>query len=130
MGLALHSCSQRDNCYNMVAFQQELIYGRTSGADLGDYDITQHAAAFGANGIRVTTMDDLEAASGHHHRSPVDSSSNAELFAALHDGALDRPPPRANSLRKMKRTEPNARRPTDESIGSVFTRRRSKRRSR
>ena len=32
----------------------ELKYGRTSGVQLGDYDIAHYAAAFGATGIRVS----------------------------------------------------------------------------
>ena len=51
----------RDNTYNMVAFQEAMKYGRTSGVQLGDYDIVSYAAAFGARGYRVTTMDEFGA---------------------------------------------------------------------
>ena len=50
----------RDNAYDMVAFQEILKYGRTSGVRLGDYDIAQYAGAFGARGIRINGIDEFE----------------------------------------------------------------------
>src|SRR5271166_1843283 len=47
LGLTFTHIILRDNAYNMVAFQEELKYGRTSGVELGDYDIAQYAGAFG-----------------------------------------------------------------------------------
>jgi acetolactate synthase I/II/III large subunit len=49
----------RDGGYNMVAFQQELIYGRTSGADFGNPDLVKYAESFGAVGLRVNSSDEL-----------------------------------------------------------------------
>ena len=49
----------RDGSYNMVAFQQENIYGRTSGTDFGNPDIVRHAESFGAVGLRVNKPDEL-----------------------------------------------------------------------
>jgi acetolactate synthase I/II/III large subunit len=81
----------------MVAFQEVLKYGRKSGAELGDYDVVQYARAFGANGIRVSSMDAFADALRQSLTEsgvtiidvPVDYSRNNELFAQLHDGVLE-----------------------------------------
>jgi acetolactate synthase-1/2/3 large subunit len=49
----------RDDGYNMVAFQQELIYGRTSGTDFGNPDIVKYAESLGGMGMRVKQPDEL-----------------------------------------------------------------------
>lgn len=49
----------RDGTYDMVAFQEQLKYGRTSGIQLGYYDVVKFADAFGATGMRVDTEKDL-----------------------------------------------------------------------
>ncbi len=49
----------RDGGYNMVAFQQELAYGRTSGTDFGNPDLVKYAESLGCVGLRVSTPDDL-----------------------------------------------------------------------
>jgi acetolactate synthase-1/2/3 large subunit len=49
----------RDGGYNMVAFQQELIYGRTSGTDFGNPDIVKYAESMGCEGMRVNQPDEL-----------------------------------------------------------------------
>jgi len=49
----------RDGGYNMVAFQQELVYGRSSGTDFGNPDLVKYAESFGCVGMRVNTPDDL-----------------------------------------------------------------------
>ena len=87
----------RDNAYDMVAFQEQLKYGRTSGVRLGDYDIAHYAAAFGAKGNRVSGMTEFVAAFTRSLAEPgvtiidvlVDYSRNTELFAELHDGVLE-----------------------------------------
>jgi acetolactate synthase I/II/III large subunit len=97
LGLKFTHIIMRDNTYDMVAFQQVLKYGRTSGVELGDYDIVQYAGAFGAKGIRVSSMDEfhdtlqrsLADAGVTVIDVPVDYSRNTELFAELHDGVLD-----------------------------------------
>lgn len=50
----------RDGTYNMVAFQQMMKYGRTSGTEFGDVDIVKHAESFGAIGLRVNAPEELE----------------------------------------------------------------------
>jgi acetolactate synthase I/II/III large subunit len=97
LGLSFTHVIMRDNAYNMVAFQEELKYGRTSGVQLGDYDIAHYAAAFGAKGIRVSGMTEFENAFKQSLTEPgvtiidvhVDYSRNTELFAELHDGVLE-----------------------------------------
>jgi acetolactate synthase I/II/III large subunit len=97
LGLSFTHVIMRDNAYNMVAFQEELKYGRTSGVQLGDYDIAHYAAAFGAKGIRVSGMTEFENAFTRSLTEPgvtiidvhVDYSRNTELFAELHDGVLE-----------------------------------------
>ena len=37
--------------FQVVTNNESAEYGRASGVQLGDYDITHYAAAFGANGI-------------------------------------------------------------------------------
>jgi acetolactate synthase-1/2/3 large subunit len=49
----------RDGGYNMVAFQQELLYGRTSGTDFGNPDIVKYAESLGCVGLRVNKPDEL-----------------------------------------------------------------------
>jgi acetolactate synthase-1/2/3 large subunit len=102
--LGLHSTHvvMRDNAYDMVSFQEQSRYGRTSGVRPCDYDITRYAAAFGARGVRVGTLDALEAelrraldpGMQRYPGStvidvPVDFGHNAELFAQLYDGPWD-----------------------------------------
>ncbi|MGO9102068.1 MAG: acetolactate synthase AlsS [Mycobacterium sp.] len=97
LGLSFTHIIMRDNAYNMVAFQQQLKYGRTSGVQLGDYDIAHYAAAFGAKGIRVDGMAEFEGALTQSLSEPgisiidllVDYSRNTELFAELHEDAVE-----------------------------------------
>jgi len=97
LGLNFTHIILRDNAYDMVAFQQMLKYGRTSGVELGDYDIVHFAKAFGAKGIRIGSMDEFCDALQRSLAQPgvtlidvpVDYSRNTELFAHLHDGVVD-----------------------------------------
>jgi acetolactate synthase I/II/III large subunit len=97
LGLSFTHVIMRDNAYDMVAFQEQLKYGRTSGVQLGDYDIAHYAAAFGAKGIRVSGMTEFEGALKQSLNEPgvtiidvfVDYSRNTELFAELHDGVFE-----------------------------------------
>jgi acetolactate synthase-1/2/3 large subunit len=97
LGLSFTHVIMRDNTYNMVAFQQELKYGRASGVQLGDYDIGHCAAAFGASGIRVSDMAEFQDAFTRSLGEPgvtiidvpVDYSRNTELFAELHDDVFE-----------------------------------------
>jgi acetolactate synthase I/II/III large subunit len=93
LGLSFTHVILRDNAYNMVEFQEELKYGRSSGVQLGDYDIAHYAAAFGAKGIRIDGMTEFEDAFKQSLIDPgvtiidvpVDYTRNTELFAELHD---------------------------------------------
>jgi acetolactate synthase I/II/III large subunit len=77
----------RDGGYNMVAFQQELIYGRTSGADFGNPDIVKYAESLGCVGMRVNRPDELLATLRKALETPgvvvvdipVDYSKNVEI---------------------------------------------------
>jgi acetolactate synthase-1/2/3 large subunit len=97
LGLSFTHVIMRDNTYNMVAFQEELKYGRASGVQLGDYDIAHFAAAFGAKGIRVSGITEFEAAFKQSLNEPgvtiidvrVDYTRNTELFAELHDDVVE-----------------------------------------
>ena len=43
----------RDGTYNMVAAQEEMKYGRTSGITFGGIDVVKFAESFGAHGIAI-----------------------------------------------------------------------------
>ena len=49
-----------DGHYNMVEFQEEMKYGRSSGIALGGVDFAKFAEAFEAKGFRVDKAEDLE----------------------------------------------------------------------
>jgi acetolactate synthase I/II/III large subunit len=49
----------RDGGYNMVAFQQELIYGRASGTEFGNPDLVKYAESLGCVGLRVNKPEEL-----------------------------------------------------------------------
>ncbi len=97
LGLTFTHIIFRDNSYDMVAFQEVLKYGRKSGVQLADYDIVSYAAAFGARGYRVKTLDEfgatLRQALAEDGPSlidvPVDYSRNVELAAHLHEDSFE-----------------------------------------
>ncbi|MBW0014603.1 acetolactate synthase AlsS, partial [Mycobacterium sp.] len=97
LGLSFTHVVLRDNAYNMVAFQEVMKYGRESGVQLGGYDIPHYAAAFGATGIRVTSMYEFENAFQKSLTEPgitildvqVDYSHTIDLYAQLHEGVLN-----------------------------------------
>ncbi len=76
-----------DGSYNMVEFQEEMKYDRSSGVHFGPVDFVKYAEAFGAKGLRATSQAELEAAiqEGLHTDGPViidipiDYSDNKEL---------------------------------------------------
>ena len=51
-----------DGSYNMVEFQEEMKYNRSSGVHFGPVDFVKYAEAFGAKGIRATSVEELEKA--------------------------------------------------------------------
>jgi acetolactate synthase-1/2/3 large subunit len=97
LGLTFTHIIFRDNSYDMVGFQEVLKYGRKSGVQLGDYDIVSYAAAFGARGYRVKTLDEfsttLRQALAEDGPSvidvPVDYSHNIDLAAELHEDTFE-----------------------------------------
>jgi acetolactate synthase-1/2/3 large subunit len=97
LGLKFTHIIFRDNSYDMVGFQELLKYNRKSGVQLGDYDIVAYAAAFGARGYRVKTLDEFSAtvrrALAEDGPSlidvPVDYSRNTDLAGHLHDDTFE-----------------------------------------
>ncbi|HGD5143140.1 TPA: acetolactate synthase AlsS [Streptococcus agalactiae] len=49
-----------DGKYNMVEFQEEMKYGRSSGVDFGPVDFVKYAESFGTKGYRVDSKDSFE----------------------------------------------------------------------
>ncbi|HHQ5181861.1 TPA: acetolactate synthase AlsS [Staphylococcus aureus] len=62
-----------DGKYNMVEFQEEMKYKRSSGVNFGPVDFVKYAESFGAKGLRVTNQEELEAAikEGYETDGPV-----------------------------------------------------------
>lgn len=62
-----------DGKYNMVEFQEEMKYKRSSDVDFGPVDFVKYAESFGAKGLRVTNQEELEAAikEGYETDGPV-----------------------------------------------------------
>jgi acetolactate synthase I/II/III large subunit len=48
-----------DGAYDMVATQQRLSFGRTSGVDFGPIDYVKYAEACGARGMMIKTPDEI-----------------------------------------------------------------------
>lgn len=86
----------RDGAYDMVAFQEQLKYGRVSGVDFGPVDVPQFAASFGAKGYVVNDPDDLAPILREAIVTegpvlidiPVDYSHNAELGRQIHPDVI------------------------------------------
>lgn len=49
-----------DEAYNMVEFQEEMKYGRSSGIGLGGVDFVKFAESFGGKGLRINDSSELE----------------------------------------------------------------------
>lgn len=83
-----------DGTYNMVLEQEVLKYGRKSGVDLGAIDLVSYAAAFGAKGHKLNTLEGFGPLLDEAFKSevpvlidvPVDYSANRELFVTMKDG--------------------------------------------
>jgi acetolactate synthase I/II/III large subunit len=81
-----------DGTYDMVAAQEKLKYGRTSGIDLGPIDHVKYAEAFGATGLMITNADMIAPIMKQAFATPgpvivgvhVDYSDNLSLFKAVH----------------------------------------------
>ena len=50
-----------DEAYNMVEFQEEMKYGRSSGIALGGVDFVKYAESFGGKGWRIGDSSQVEA---------------------------------------------------------------------
>ena len=76
-----------DGSYNMVEFQEEMKYDRSSGVHFGPVDFVKYAEAFGAKGLRATSTAELETAIQEGLATegpviidiPIDYSDNKEL---------------------------------------------------
>jgi len=77
-----------DGAYDMVATQEKLKYGRTSGTDFGPIDYIKYAEAFGAKGLMINRADDIAPVIKKAFDTPgpvivgvhVDYSDNHKLF--------------------------------------------------
>lgn len=49
-----------DQAYNMVEFQEEMKYGRSSGIKLGGVDFAKYAEAFGGKGFKMNHSSEIE----------------------------------------------------------------------
>jgi len=78
--------------YDMVSFQEQAHYGRTSGVQLGDYDIVAFAEAFGCKGYRISSADQLGPVLREALQQtvpvlidiPIDYSQNRKLMQDVH----------------------------------------------
>ncbi|USW47696.1 Putative thiamine pyrophosphate enzyme TPP-binding, thiamine pyrophosphate enzyme, central [Septoria linicola] len=65
-----------DEAYNMVEFQEEMKYNRSSGIKLGGIDFVKYAEAFGGKGFRINNPSEVESvmeqALAHNGLSLVD----------------------------------------------------------
>ena len=86
-----------DSSYNMVAFQQEMKYGRDSAVHLGQVDIKKHAESYGAVGMRATTKEEFAKCLEEAFKIegpvvidvPVDYSDNIKLGETLQDSYIN-----------------------------------------
>jgi len=85
-----------DGTYNMVAVQERLKYGRTSGTDFGPVDYLKYAEACGAKGLNISRADEIGSIlrSAFDMQGPVvisvnvDYSENASQFEHLRHDAI------------------------------------------
>ena len=85
-----------DGKYDMVAAQEEIKYGRTSGIDLGPVDTVKYAAAFGATGLMIQHPDDVVPTLRKAFDTPgpvligvhVDYSESVKLFEKAHESSF------------------------------------------
>ena len=87
----------RDGTYNMVGFQQQNMYGRTSGVKFGPTDFAKYAESLGAVGLRVTQPSELTAVMRKALDTPgvvvvdvpIDYSKNVEIGQQILPSAWD-----------------------------------------
>ena len=86
-----------DGRYNMVEFQEEMKYQRSSGVDFGAVDFVKYAESFGAKGLRVSNQEELEAAIKEGYETdgpvlidiPVNYEDNVKLSTSMLPNALN-----------------------------------------
>src|SRR5271166_3666636 len=80
-----------DGTYDMVATQEKLKYGRTSGIEFGPTDYVKYAEAFGATGLMINAPDDVAPVMKKAFGTPgpvivgvhVDYRDNHQLFEMM-----------------------------------------------
>jgi acetolactate synthase I/II/III large subunit len=85
-----------DGTYDMVAVQEKLKYGRSSGIDFGPIDYIKYAEAFGATGLMIDKPDDIAPVmkKAFDTQGPVivgvhvDYRDNHALFEMLHEDSI------------------------------------------
>ena len=85
-----------DGTYNMVAVQEKLKYGRTSGIDFGPIDYVRYAEAFGAQGLIIRNPDEIVPVMKRAFDTPgpvivgvhVDYRDNHKLFEMVSEDAF------------------------------------------
>ena len=85
-----------DGTYDMVATQEKLKYGRSSGTDFGPIDYIRYAEAFGATGLMINKPDDVTPImkKAFDTQGPVivgvhvDYRDNHTLFEMLHEDSV------------------------------------------
>jgi acetolactate synthase-1/2/3 large subunit len=86
-----------DGGYDMVRFQEVAKYGRASGVDFGPVDVVRFAEAFGAQGLRIDSPDQiaptleraLEMQGPVLIGVPVDYRDSHKLMEIVHPGSID-----------------------------------------
>lgn len=76
----------------MVSFQEQAHYGRTAGVQLGEYDVVAFAQAFGCQGYRISSADQLGPVLREALQQtvpvlieiPIDYSQNLKLMQNVH----------------------------------------------
>ncbi|QES89027.1 acetolactate synthase AlsS [Rhizosphaericola mali] len=85
-----------DGTYDMVGFQEEMKYGRTSGVEFGPIDVVKYAESFGAKGFEVSDPSQLESVMRKAMETPgpvivnvpIDYKDNIKLGAKMQDEVL------------------------------------------
>jgi acetolactate synthase-1/2/3 large subunit len=85
-----------DGTYDMVATQEKLKYGRSSGTDFGPVDCVKYAQAFGATGLMINKADEIAPIMKKAFETSgpvivgvhVDYSDNHLLFETLHEDSI------------------------------------------
>jgi len=86
-----------DGAYDMVRFQEVAKYGRASGVEFGPVDVVRFAEAFGAQGLKIESSDQiaptfkkaLEMQGPVLIGVPVDYRDNYKLMEMVLPGSLD-----------------------------------------